>query len=529
MSPKILFIAFISILFIGNIQAQSKPIPTQTTDKISRPKLVIGLVVDQMRWDYLYRYYSRYGKGGFRRLMKQGYSFENTFVPYVPTVTASGHTCIYTGSVPAIHGIVGNDWIENKTGKRMYCTQDDSVNTVGSNSKEGKMSPKNLLVTTVSDELRIATNFRSRTFGLAMKDRGGIFPAGQSGNAAYWFEDVSGNWITSTYYMQSLPKWVTDFNNNHFTDKFMEKDWNLLYPESSYIQSTSDDKQYEKTLPQEKTRTFPHSYKSLIGKSYYAFRINPFGNNLTLDFATTLIKNERLGKNGETDILAVSLSAPDYISHRFGPNSLEVEDTYLRLDIEIEKFLNMLDAEIGKGNYVLFLTADHGAPNTPGFMQENKLPGGNLKAKWMIPEMNDLLKKQFGQDSIVINIFEYQVYLNYAKIDSLKLNKQGIKASLIEFLLSKPEVEQAFDYAEFDKLVMPSRLKEMFAKGYFRSRSGEVQFILKPQYHDVDWAGTEHGTWQPYDTHIPLIFFGWNINPGKTYREVYMTDIAPTL
>ncbi|MEO6406091.1 MAG: alkaline phosphatase PafA [Ferruginibacter sp.] len=529
MFSKILFIAFLTLINNCNIQAQSKTVSFDQVNEINRPKLVIGLVVDQMRWDYLYRYYNRYSKGGFKRLMHQGYNFQNTFIPYVPAVTAAGHTCIYTGSVPAVHGMVGNDWVENNTGKIMYCAQDDSVKSVGSISLEGKMSPKNMQVTTVADELRLATNFRSRTFGIALKDRGGIFPAGHSGNAAYWFEDASGNWITSTYYMQALPKWVSDFNNNRLTDKYMQNDWNLLYPASTYIQSTADNKMYEKTLPHETTRTFPHTYKSLIGKSYYTFRINPFGNTLTLDFATSLIKSESLGKTADTDMLCISLSSTDYIGHRYGPNSMEIEDTYLRLDKDIEKFLNTLDAQVGKGNYLLFLTADHGAPNNPAFMQENKLPGGNLNAKSMIPDMNQMLKKQFGRDSLVKKIYEYQVYLNNALIDSLKLNRAAIKTTLVQFLLSKPEVQQAFDYSEFDKVIMPARIKEMFAKGYFRNRSGEVQFILKPQYHDVDWAGTEHGTWYPYDTHIPLIFFGWNINPGKTYREVYMTDIAPTL
>ena len=529
MRNKTWLILLLLITISFSIHSQQKNKPLENSTSISRPKLVVGLVIDQMRWDYLYRYYNRYGKGGFRRLMQQGYNFQNTFIPFVPTVTAPSHTSIYSGSVPAITGIVGNDWIENNTGKLMYCSKDDSVKSVGTTSSEGRMSPKNMLVTTIADELRMATNFRSRTFGIAMKDRGGIFPAGHNANAAYWFEDASGNWITSTYYMNNLPNWVKDFNARRYPDKYMSNNWNLLYPAESYIQSTVDDKLFEKTLPLETTRTFPHSYKNAIGKNYYSFRVNPFGNNFTLDFASALIKNEKLGKTPETDMLCISLSSTDYIAHRFGPNSMEVEDCYLRLDKEIEKFLNMLDAQVGKGNYLLFLTADHGSSNVPGFMQENKLPGGNLNAKLMIPEMNKMLKQQFKADSIVKKIYNYQVYFDYPLLDSLKLNKEAIKISVLNFLLAKPEVMHAFDYLQFDKLVLPAKIKEMYAKGYFRTRNGDIQFMLKPQYQDVDWSGAEHATWYPYDTHIPLIFFGWNISSGKTYREVYMTDIAPTV
>jgi len=496
---------------------------------IERPKLVVGLVIDQMRWDYLYRYYNRYSEGGFKRLLQQGYSFENTFIPYTPAVTAVGHTCLYTGSVPAINGIVGNDWIERDSGKAMYCSQDRSVNTVGSFSNQGQMSPKNMLVTSVGDELRLATNFKSRVFGIALKDRGGIFPAGHSANAAYWLDDSTGNWISSTYYMNSLPGWVSSYNAARKIDSLMTNDWNLLYDKSIYEQSTTDDKKYERPLFHETTTTFPHAYKSLIGKNYYPFRQSPYGNTFTLDFAKKMIQNEKIGMSGQTDMLCVSLSSTDYISHRFGPNSLEVEDTYLRLDKDIENFLNYLDATIGKGNYLFFLSADHGAPQVPDFMKENKLPGGSLTSTELIKELNSLCAEKFGTNKMVKAIYEYQVYLDNRIIDSANLNRDIIKDFIIGHLKTKPEVVNAFDYSKFESLVMPEQRKEMFAKGYFYKRSGDIQFILKPQYTDVLSIGTEHGTMYAYDTHIPLLWYGWKISHGKTNREVYMTDVAPTI
>ncbi|MEO6489159.1 MAG: alkaline phosphatase PafA [Ferruginibacter sp.] len=500
-----------------------------TNAQIERPKLVIGLVIDQMRWDYLYRYYDHYSGGGFKRLLFQGYSFENTFIPYLPTVTAAGHTCLFTGSVPAINGIVGNDWIERDSGKAMYCSQDRSVKTVGSFSNLGQMSPKNMLVTSIGDELRLATNFKSRVFGLALKDRGGIFPAGHSANASYWLDDSTGNWITSTYYMDQLPNWVNSFNTSRKIDSMMMKDWNLFYDRSMYDQSTSDDKIYEKPLFHEVQTTFPHSYRSLIGKNYLPFRQSPYGNTLTLDFAMKLIQNEKLGMTGHTDMFCISLSSTDYIAHRFGPNSLEVEDTYLRLDLDIQRFLNYLDATIGKNNYLLFLSADHGAPQSPDFMKENKLPGGSLFSWDVTKELNQLFASRFGVNNVVKAIYEYQVYLNNTVIDTARLDRAIIKSIIIDHLRKKNQVVQVFDYEAFEKVVMSLQQKELFAKGYFYKRSGDIQFILKPQYTDVFSTGTEHGTMYTYDTHIPLIWFGWKIKPGKTNREVYMTDVAPTL
>ncbi|MEO8772512.1 MAG: alkaline phosphatase PafA [Ferruginibacter sp.] len=497
---------------------------------IERPKLVVGIVVDQMRWDYLYRYFNRYGEGGFKRLVQKGFSFENTFIPYTPAVTAAGHTCLYTGSVPAIHGIVGNDWIERESGLKMYCTQDKSVSTVGSTSSQGLMSPKNMLTTTIGDELRLATNFKSRVFGIALKDRGGILPAGHSANAAYWFDDSTGNWITSTYYMNALPQWVNNFNSSRKPDSLLKNDWNLLYPLSTYDQSTADDKIYEKTFDHEKTRTFPHVYTSINNKNYFRLRQSPYGNTLTLDFAKDLIQNEKLGNSGQTDMLCVSLSSTDYIGHKSGPNSLEIEDIYLRLDKDIEKFLNYLDKTVGENNYLVFLSADHGAPQVPDFMKENKLPGGNLYSRELATELNKMCAQKYNvQVNLVQAIFEYQVYLDTKKIDSLHIDINDIKKTVVNYIKSKPEVINVFDYADFDKVIMPAQIKEKFAKGYFLKRSGDIQFILKPQYTDVLSIGTEHGTMYNYDTHIPLLWYGWKIKAGKTNRETYMTDVAPTI
>ncbi|HMU10936.1 MAG TPA: alkaline phosphatase family protein [Ferruginibacter sp.] len=502
------------------------------TAQVSRPKLVVGLVIDQMRWDYLYRYSDMYGADGFKRLLREGFSAENAIIPYAPTVTAAGHTCLYTGSVPAIHGIVANDWVERETGARMYCATDTSVRPVGSNSLwEGQMSPRNMLSNSIADELRLATNFRSKVIGIALKDRGGIFPAGHSANAAYWFDDKTGQWITSTYYMNELPAWVQRYNDRRIPDSLMKNDWNLLYDRSKYIQSTEDDMPWERLLESDKSRTFPHKYQSVIGsKRYDPFRSSPYGNTYTFDFAREIINKEKMGQGRETDMLCVSISSTDYAGHRFGPNSLEVEDMYLRLDIEIASFLNYLDKTLGKNNYLLFLSADHGAPNSAGFLKKNKyLNVGTLSSDAVRENMNRHCREKFGDSLLVKRIFDFQAYLDNKRIDSLKLDVKEVKKVLVNYLKKQPEIWNAFDEEELATTILPPVVKEKLLNSYYFRRSGDIQYFYKPQYIEGRADGTEHGAWYPYDSHIPSVFFGWGVKPGKTNRETYMTDIAPTI
>lgn len=282
----------------------------------SKPKLVVGIVVDQMRWDYLYRYQDRYTQNGFNRLLNEGFSNENTYIPYLPTYTAIGHSTIYTGSVPAIHGITGNDFIMQDSGQSMYCTQDDSVQTVGGTGKVGQMSPKNLLTSTVTDQLKLATNFRSKVYGVSIKDRGGILPAGHFADAAFWFDGDTGNWVTSTFYMNELPGWLNKFNDKKLTDKYL-KEWKPLYPINTYKQSIADKNNYEQTYKGQEHSVFPYNLAKLKKDNGLGLiRSTPYGNTLTKDIALAILENEKLGQNeaGITDFLAVSFSSTDYVA-----------------------------------------------------------------------------------------------------------------------------------------------------------------------------------------------------------------------
>ncbi len=514
------------ILFIAGLLCTTVLVFSQ---KVERPKLVVGIVVDQMRWDFLYRFYDRYAPtGGFKRLMNMGFNCNNTMIPYVPTYTACGHSCIYTGSLPAITGITGNEWYDNDKKNYVYCTADSSVNTVGSITTAGKMSPKNMLTTTICDELKLATNFRSKVIGIALKDRGGILAAGHSANATYWYDPKVGQWITSSYYMNELPAWVTSFNNQKLVDKYYMQGWKTLYPINSYIQSTADTNNYEvKSFG----KGFPYDLSSLVGKNYNAIIATPYGNTLTSEFAKESIDKEKLGMDSITDFLAISYSSTDYVGHSFGPNSIEIEDTYLRLDAELGSMLDYLDTKVGKNQYLVFLSADHGVAHVPAFMKDNKLPAGNLVVNTLVDTLNLRLKEKFGVENLIIDLINHQVVLNIPAITgNSRLVLNDIKHWVIQYLLKQEAVMDAFALDELQNTTLPAIQKEMIANGFYARRCGQIYVVFKPQWLEgFEKGGTTHGLWNPYDAHIPLLWYGWSVKPGTTYRDIYMTDIAATL
>ncbi len=496
--------------------------------EVPRPKLVVGLVVDQMRWDYLYRYYDRYSNGGFKRLLREGFSCENAFIPYTPSHTGAGHASIFTGSVPALNGLMGNNWYDKQLKRVVYCTEDISVQTVGSPSVAGKMSPKNLWSNTITDELRLATNFKNKTIAIALKDRGSILPGGHSSNGTYWFDNATGGWISSSFYMKELPQWVKKVNDKKWAEQYLKQGWNTLYPINTYTQSSVDSNAYEGKVPSEDL-SFPHQLSQVKVNPYESFRYTPGGTTLTFDMAKAAIEGEQLGARNITDFLTVSFSSPDYIGHAFGPNSIEIEDAYLRLDLELADFLTYLDKTIGKNKYLLFLTADHGAAHNPFFLRDNKLPGGSFEHTAVRKQLNDSLISVFHTRNIVAQFINYQVYLDDSVIRQAGLNKQLIKQYISEFLIKYPGVSNVIDLSNLANITLNEKLKTRLTNGYNHKLSGDIQVIYQPQWSEGWRTGTTHGQWNPYDTHIPLLWFGWKIKKGSTNREVQMTDIAATL
>ena len=523
---KIKVISFLSMALLGCGTASAQQ---SNTVAIERPKLVVGIVVDQMRWDYLYRYQKRYTDGGFKRLLGEGFSCENTMIPYVPSVTAIGHTCIYTGSVPSIHGIAGNNFV--KEGKKVYCTDDDSVKPVGTTSEAALMSPRNLWVSTIGDEMKIASNGRAKVVGVALKDRASILPAGHNPNGAFWFDDQTGCFITSSYYMDRLPKWVEAFNGKRLPEQYLSQKWNTLYPKNTYTESTTDENEYENGIREGVKATLPLNLPELYKKyGYGIIRNTPFGNSLTLDMAKAAIDGEQLGADDETDLLAVSCSSTDYIGHQVGTHAIETEDTYLRLDKAIADFLAYLDSKVGKGNYLVFLSADHGAMNNAAFLQDRRIPAGSWNASATAKKLNQVLAKEYPEaGDIVKTVMNYQVFFNRDVIKSKQLDFDNIKQTVVNVLKEDPSVLYACDMAKASTESIPEEVKSRIINGYNRERSGDVVIILKPNFYAHSMKGTDHGAWNSYDTHIPLVFMGWGIKHGATTKQTFMTDIAPTI
>lgn len=516
----------------GNAQKATSPKPfnhlatAKNTKTTTRPKLIVGVVVDQMRWDYLYRYGNRYGAGGFKRLLQEGFSCENTLINYTPTITACGHTCVYTGSVPAIHGIIGNTWYSPELGRTVYCAEDTTVTTVGSTSAAGKMSPRNMLVTTIGDELKLSNNFQSKVIGVAIKDRGAILPAGHSANAAFWYDGSTGNWVSSTYYMQELPAWAQAFNQQKYPQQYLSKPWTTLYPVSTYTLSTADEKPYEGKYKNATSTSFPHNLSDIANTAISA---SPFGNTMTLEFAKKALEAYELGKGPVTDLLAISLSSPDYVGHQFGPNSIEAEDTYLRLDQDLATLFKYLDAKVGKGQYLFFITADHGVAHVPGFMAENKLPGGTWDDRAALKTLNEQVAAKFGVKDAIKATDNYQFWLNHTAIEQAGKSEADIRQLIIRELLKSPAIAKAFPIDNLMGTTLPEPMRTMLSNGFNTKRSGDIQVVLTPGYIDGGNTGTTHGLWYPYDAHIPLVWMGWGIRPGKTNRTIGMTDITPTL
>jgi predicted AlkP superfamily pyrophosphatase or phosphodiesterase len=523
----ILLLLLVNTSFLFAQKISAKPIANNT-----KPKIVIGLVIDQMRWDYLYRYQNRYGKNGFNRLLNNGISYENALIPYSPTVTAAGHATIYTGAVPAFHGVVSNAWVDRITGKREYCAADSTVWGVGMNPKNenGHMSPRNMFSTTIGDELKLASGLKSRTFSVALKDRASIFPGGQNCNTAYWLEDSASHWITSSYYVNQLPNWVQQFNAKTYVADYIKQGWNTLYPINTYTQSYKDNNAYEDKLPGEKLPVFPHKLDAKPN-SVKAFFYSPHANTYSFQFAKQLLVEEKLGLNGYTDMLSLSISSPDLIGHSFGAQSIEIEDTYLRLDKDIADFLSFLDGKYGTNGYLLFLSADHGVSQIPSYLNEPdvKMNSGILERSKTRENINEWLFKKYAVKKLVSFLSTHEVLIDENELRKNNLQKTEVEDAIVNYLLTQPEVMHAFAYSRFEQAILPEEIKSKFRKHYFYRRSGDVQYILRPQYTDGDGLGADHSSVFSYDSHIPVIFYGNGIKPNKIYREVYMNDIAPTV
>ena len=483
----------------------------------AKPRLVVGIMVDQMRWDYLERYKDRYCEGGFRRMMDEGYNCTRCLINYIPAVTAVGHTSVYTGSVPAFHGITNNYFYVD--GKGTSAPYDEDMATVGSETKAGKRSPHLMMGTTMGDELRMATNFRSKVIGVAIKDRASILPAGHSANAAYWLDDTDDRFITSTYYMKELPQWVVDFNKHNKSKEYMKRDWpaKMMYPEDTYVQSHPRDTRIEHT----------------VGKD---IRSTPWGATLTLDMARAAVEGEQLGSDEFTDMLCVSISSTDAIAHRVGCNSQYIEDAMLWLDHDLETFFTFLDKQVGKGQWTAFLTADHAGSHNLQWRMDHKIPAQVWESTQVVKDLNQKIADEMGiTENVVKNIASFKVLLDEAIIREKGFDRNRVADIVTGHLRQLSWVEYAYDVERIPDYI-PEPLRTMTRNGYYPGRTGQIQIIPTGGVMEAfsygegqNLKGASHMLWGPDDTHIPLVFVGCGVPQGEDNHTVHITDIAATI
>ncbi len=491
-----------------------------------QPKLVVGITVDQMRYDYLNRYWNHYGDNGFKRLIRDGFNCRNLHYNYGPTFTGPGHASIFTGTTPRYHGIIANDWYDRQAGRTIYCSEDRGVRSVGQDTPAGQMSPKNMKAPTVTDELKLFTAGRSKIIGISIKDRGATLPAGHAADAAYW---MTQKWISSTHYMDQLPQWVADFNNN--MHQWIPDEWNTLLPIDQYVESWDDDNEYEYAFRGKERPVFPYNLKELMPENggMSMIKATPFGNTISFEFAKAAIINESMGSDEVPDFMALSLSSPDYIGHMFGPQAVEVQDNYLRLDRDIADFLQFLDNEIGKGDYLVFLTADHGGAMVPAHLEDLNIPGGNIDGSLINKSAKAFLQQHFGTDSLIMHYSNDQFFLNTERIYRMGQEPEYVAQLLADFVMNFEGVAETYTAWDLKRTTFTDQITGALQQGFNHQRSGDVALIFESGWIEYGRRGTTHGSLYNYDTHVPALFYGWGVNPGYTDERLEIIDIAPTI
>ena len=496
-----------------------------------KPKLVVGIVVDQMRNDYIDRFWNKYGDDGFKRLVNNGYRFKNAHFNYVPTYTGPGHASVYTGTTPAIHGIVGNNWYDKTLDTSVYCAEDTTVESVGTLDNAGMMSPHRMTVTTIADENRLATQMRGKTIGIALKDRGAILPAGHTANAAFWFHGKDeGRWISSNFYMDNLPQWVVDFNNSGTAESYF-KTWNTLYPIETYVESGSDMNKFEGGYKGKESATFPYDLQKLRAdnNNFELLKAVAFGNDLTTDFAIAAIEGEKLGQRDVTDFMTLSYSSTDYVGHNFGVNSKEIQDTYLRLDKNIAELLEYLDKTVGKDEYIVFLTADHAAVDVPAYLDSLKIPAGYFDSRSFRNNIDSLVQNEYGNKKLIKNISNNQLFFNHQLLDEMNINIDDFQKKLATYIMEQDNIYRVYTREQILNGAYTKGMDALIKNGFNHKRSGDLIYVLDPAFISYSRTGSTHGSSYMYDTHVPILFYGKGVKSGSSSRRSEIVDIAPTI
>ena len=553
MRRRTLLLLGLTVVLVLNPVAFAQRRPQPTGQK--RPKLVLLIAVDQFRYDYLERFGDLFGPNGFRRLLRDGASWTQSNYDHMPTYTAPGHGTMMTGAYPAESGIIGNEWLDRASGKRVTSVSDESVKLLGGLPNDPASSPSRLMASTVGDELRLATNDHARVIGISVKDRSAILPAGRHANAAYWFSWTSGTMVSSTYYFPQLPAWVTAFNNAKPADKYFGTKWERLLPESEYTKRVGADNPSWENVPStwNDTNSFPHTItggsKTPDRNFYTALDYSPFTNDILVSFAQQAIVNEQLGQDDDTDVLTVSFSANDYVGHRFGPYSQEVMDVTLRTDKTIATLLDFVDARVGLANTLIALTADHGVSPIPEQAAALGLGGGrvpfasvmgkiqaaisaryNPQGKTPDPSADYLLRLNEGATTREWFI-NNNIYFNYDALRRDGVNIEEFSQVVVAAALSVPGIARAFSRLQLLRgaTSVTDPIERRALHGFYPSRSGDVVMVAEPYKYIAETITATHGSPYSYDTHVPTIIMGAGVAPGRYLEPASPADIAPTL
>ena len=530
LAPALCLILAFANLFSTSAAAQQRRRAANAPPAAKPVRLVVGIVIDQFRYDYLTRFHDQFGEDGFRRLLNGGAVFTNANYIHVPTYTACGHATFMSGATPSMNGIVGNEWFDRESGKRITSVTDGKVKLLGGRDGAAGMSPSRMLGSTIGDELKLATGGQSRVVGVSLKDRSAILPSGKHPNGAYWFDQSTGNLVSSTYYFSDLPEWVKKFNKEMRPDRFFGKRWEKLLPESAYQRSTADDAPYEKFSAGNKFPYVINGGEEVAGQRFYTqFQYTPFANDYLVDFAKAAIESEQLGADDTTDLLTVSFSANDLLGHACGPYSQEVQDMTLRTDRSLAELFNYLDRKIGLDRVIIALTADHGVAPVPAHAQQFGL-GGTIEPKSISDAIESALDKSFGDEKWVQALVYDNVYLDEAVIERHKLAVEEVERVASQAVVKIAGVAECFTHSQLLSGRLPqTKIARGVANGFNARRNGNLIIVAQPFCFIGEGIATTHGTPYSYDTHVPLILYGAGIAPGTHYSDASPADIAPTL
>ncbi len=523
---------------------------TAVVPKLKQPKLILQITVDQLRGDLTQRFLDCMGEGGFRYLLDQGVVFKDAHHAHANTETIVGHVTLATGAYPSAHGMVANVWFDREAGRQIYSVEDKRYpllsddNDVNKNTETDSIqklestsgrSPASILVSTLSDELALHTAGRAKIFGVSIKDRGAVSMAGHAGKA-FWFSKKSGEFVTSRFYYNSYPEWVTMWNATRQAQSYAGKSWELLNKRDSYMFGNKDDQGWEVDLPGY-GRVFPHPFGAGDGKYFTTLlTLSPVGDVLTLDFVKTLIENESIGEDNVTDYLSVSFSSTDYVGHVFGPSSLEMEDNLLHLDRTITDLLKFVDNKIGLDNTLVVLSSDHGSAEVPGYLNQFGIEAKYINPKnWNIDANFATLKNRFGVGKELIRTYSPPyIYLNYDVISKHGLDLEQVESAVAAEVSKFEGVALAVSSTSLVRGQVPdTALTRMILNNHSARRSGDIYVVFESHLLMNVFGGltvaSSHGSPWRYDTFVPVIFAGAGLKPQNVYRRIYTVDLATTL